>query len=69
MSNQKRCCKNCKKDDLFDRCTILSENEEYKRLIQEVIDEECVEESNAQFFINHMFLQKTLYVRIIRVNI
>ena len=44
MSNQKRCCKNCKKDDLFDRCTILSENEEYKRLIQEVIDEECVEE-------------------------
>ena len=50
MSNQKRCCKNCKKDDLFDRCTILSENEEYKRLIQEVIDEECVEESDARFF-------------------
>ena len=79
MSNQKRCCKNCKKDDLFDRCTILSENEEYKRLIQEVIDEECVEESDARFFDkpydftknfeNHMILQKTLYVRIIRVNI
>lgn len=50
MSNQKRCCKNCKKNDLFDRCTILSENEEYKRLIQEVIDEECVEESDARFF-------------------
>ena len=50
MSNKKRCCMNCKKDDLFDRCTILSENEEYKRLIQEVIDEECVEESDARFF-------------------
>ena len=45
----KRCCYNCRKDDVFDRCTILIENEEYKQLIQEAIMEEDLDEDDAPY--------------------
>lgn len=48
MENR-RCCKNCKRDAVFNRCNILIENEEYKNLIQKALTEEDIDQNNAAY--------------------
>lgn len=47
--NNKRCCYNCRKDSVFNRCTTLMENEEYKKLIQQAVVEEDIDEDDAAY--------------------
>lgn len=45
----KKCCYNCKKDSIFNRCSILLDNEDYKRLLQTAAASKNIEEYDARF--------------------
>lgn len=47
--NNKRSCLTCKKDTVFRKCTILHDNEEYKKVLQNVIDKGKVDSDDVEY--------------------